>query len=123
MPIQANRHIGPAVQPARYQLLAPDTPDSALWRDPGWWCGGRGMLWKCDKEETKNAVEDHHGDAERFMRRSLEISEKTLGSAHPEVAASRKVFAQVLRTGHRDIEVHRAESQAQDVRARSTRGH
>lgn len=52
------------------------------------------------------AIQGHYGDAERFIRRSLEISEKTLASEHPEVATSRKVFAQVLRTAHRDAEVH-----------------
>jgi tetratricopeptide (TPR) repeat protein len=68
------------------------------------------------------SIQGHYGEAERFIRRSLEISEKTLGSEHPEVAASRKVFAQVLRTGHRDTEVHRAESRAQDMRTRSACG-
>jgi tetratricopeptide (TPR) repeat protein len=68
------------------------------------------------------AIQGHYGEAERFIRRSLEISETTLGSAHPEVAASRKVFAQVFRTGHRDTEVHWAESRAQDTRTRSARG-
>jgi hypothetical protein len=53
------------------------------------------------------AIQGHYKkEAERFIRRSLEISEKTLGLEHPEVAASRKVFAQVLRTGHRDAEAH-----------------
>jgi hypothetical protein len=46
------------------------------------------------------SIQGHYGEAERFIRRSLEISEKTLGSEHPEVAARRKVFAQVLRTEH-----------------------
>lgn len=68
------------------------------------------------------AIQGHYGEAERFIRRSLEISERTLGSAHPEVAASRKVFAQVLRTGHRDTETSRAESWVQDTRTRSARG-
>jgi hypothetical protein len=52
------------------------------------------------------AIQGRYGEAERFIRHSLEISEKTLGSEHPEVAASQKVFAQVLRTGHRDGEGH-----------------
>ncbi len=68
------------------------------------------------------AIQGHYGEAERFIRRSLEISEKTLGSEHPEVATSRKVFAQVFRTGHRDTEAHLAESQAQDIRTRSACG-
>lgn len=68
------------------------------------------------------AIQGHYGEAERFIRRSLEISEKTRGSEHPEVAASRKVFAQVLRPGHRDTEVDRAESRAQDIRTRSACG-
>ena len=68
------------------------------------------------------AIQGHYGEAERFIRRSLEISEKTLGSKHPEVAASRKVFTQVLRTVHRGIEAHRPESQAQDIRTRSVCG-
>ena len=68
------------------------------------------------------AIQGHYGEAERFIRRSLEISEKTRGSEHPEVAASRKVFAQVLRPGHRDTEVDRAESRAQDMRTRSACG-
>jgi len=248
MPIQSNRHVGPAVQPARCRPLTPDVPGSALGQKPGWWGDGRGMLWENDKAEGETAVErgqydkaekffhaaieqveqvgslnprladslneptvlyatqhkhaqaepmfqralgvsvaalgsdhpdvaivlknigilkasqrqyaeadlllsqslsltrrvlghehpivavtmraiavfqalqGHYGEAERFIRRSLEISEKTLGSAHPEVAASRKVFAQVFRTGHRDTEVHRAESRAQDTRTRSARG-
>jgi hypothetical protein len=45
------------------------------------------------------AIQGHYGEAERFIRRSLEISETTLGSAHSEVAASRKVFAQVFPHG------------------------
>ncbi len=65
------------------------------------------------------AVQGHYGEAENFIRRSLEISEKTLGSEHPEVAASLEIFAQVLRTVHRDTEADRAESRAQDIRARS----
>jgi tetratricopeptide (TPR) repeat protein len=68
------------------------------------------------------AIQGRYGEAERFIRRSLEISEKTLGSEHPEVAASRKVFAQVLRTGHRDTEVDRAETWAQNMRTRSACG-
>jgi hypothetical protein len=48
------------------------------------------------------AIQGHYGEAEQFIRRSLEISEKTLGPKHPEVAASRKVFTQVLSTLHRD---------------------
>jgi tetratricopeptide (TPR) repeat protein len=67
-------------------------------------------------------IQGHYGEAERFIRRSLEISEKTLGSEHHEVAASRKVFAQVLGTGHRDTEPRRAEARAQDIRARSACG-
>jgi tetratricopeptide (TPR) repeat protein len=248
MPIQTNRNVGPAVQPARCRTLTPDMPGSALRQKPGWRCDGRGMLWDNYLAEGKTAVErgqydkaenffhaaieqveqvgllnpcladclnelailyakqhkyaqaellfqrslgvsvaalgsdhpdvaivlknigslkasqqqyaeadlllsqslsltnrvlghehpivagmmrtiavfqsiqGHYGEAERFIRRSLEISEKTLGSEHPEVAASRKVFAQVLRTGHRDTEVHRAESRAQDMRTRSDRG-
>jgi len=241
MLIQAKRHVGPAVQPARYRLLTPDSSGSALGLKPGWWCDGRGMLWDDYKAEGKTAVEQgefdkaenffqaaielveqtgsfnpcladclnelailyakqhkyaqaellfqrslglsvaalgsdhpdvaivlknigilkasqrqyaesdlllsrslsltnrvlgqehpivagtmrtialcqiiqgHYKEAERFIRRSLEISEKTLGSEHPEVAASRKVFAQVFHTGQRDIEIYRAESQAQDM--------
>jgi tetratricopeptide (TPR) repeat protein len=68
------------------------------------------------------AIQGHYGEAERFIRRSLEISEKTLGSEHPEVAASRKVFAQVLRPEHRDTEIDRAESRAQDMKTRSACG-
>ena len=68
------------------------------------------------------AIQGHYGEAERFIRRSLEISEKTRGSEHPEVSASRKVFAQVLRPGHRDAEAHQAESRAQDMRTRSACG-
>jgi hypothetical protein len=67
-------------------------------------------------------IQGHYGEAEQFIRRSLEISEKTLGSEHPEVAAGRKVFAQVIRTGYRDTEVYRAESRAQDMRTRSACG-
>ena len=51
------------------------------------------------------AIQGHYGEAERFIRRSLEISEKTRGSEHPEVAASRKVFAQV---SAQDIEIPRS---------------
>ena len=68
------------------------------------------------------AIQGHYGEAERFIRRSLEISEKTLGSEHPEVAASRKVFAQVLRPVHRDTEAPRAEAQAEDMRTRTACG-
>jgi tetratricopeptide (TPR) repeat protein len=240
MPIQTNRHVGPAVPPAGCSTLTPDASGSALGQKPGGWCDGRGLHWDHYKAEGKAAVErgqydkaenffhaaielveqagslnpcladclnelailyakehkyaqaellfqrslgvtvaargsdhpdvaivlknigilkasqrqyaeadlllsqslsltnrvlgqehpiaagmmrtialfqtiqGHYGEAERFIRRSLEISEKTLGSEHPEVAASRKVFAQVLRTGHRDTEVHLAESRAQD---------
>lgn len=67
------------------------------------------------------AIQGHYRDAERFIRRSLEISEKCLGSEHPEVAACLEVFAQVFRTAHRDTQAHRAESRAQDIRARSAR--
>ena len=249
MPVQTNRHVGLAVQPARYRPLTPDASCSALGRQRGWRCDGRGMLWDNYKAEGKTAVKQgeydkaenffhaaiekveqagslnpcladclnelailyakqhkyeqaellfqrslgvsvaalgsdhpdvaivltnigilkasqrqyaeadlllsqslsltnrvlghehpivagtmrtiavfqtiqgHYGEAERFIRRSLEISEKTLGSEHPEVAAGRKVFAQVLRrTEHRDSEVHRAESRAQDMRTRSVCG-
>jgi tetratricopeptide (TPR) repeat protein len=248
MPIQANRHAGPAVLPARCGPPTPDAPGSALGQEPGWWCDGRGMLWDNYKAEGKTAVDreqygkaenffhaaiqqaeqagslnprladclnelailyakqhkyaqaellfqrslgvsvaalgsdhpdvaivlknigilkasqrqyaeadlllsqslsltnrvlghehpivavtmrtiavfqaiqGHYGEAERFIRRSLEISEKTLGSEHPEVTASRKVFAQVLRTGHRDTEAHLAESRTQDMRTRSACG-
>jgi hypothetical protein len=68
------------------------------------------------------AKQGHYGEAERFIRRSLEISEKTLGSEHPEVAASLKVFAQVLRKVHGDTEARRAEARAQNIRTRSARG-
>ncbi|MGH7219816.1 MAG: tetratricopeptide repeat protein, partial [Nitrospiraceae bacterium] len=68
------------------------------------------------------AIQGRYGEAERFIRRSLAISEKTLGSEHPEVAASRKVFAQVLCSGHRDTGVDRAESRAPDMRTRSACG-
>jgi len=248
MPIQTNRHVGPAVQPAQGQPLTLDASGSTLGQKLGWWCDGRGMLWDNYKAEGKAAVErgqydkaenffhaaieqiehvgslnpcladclnelailyakqhkyaqaellfqrslgvsvaalgsdhpdvaivlknigilkasqrqyaeadlllsqslsltnrvlghehptvavtmrtiavfqaiqGHYGEAERFIRRSLAIGEKTLGSEHPEVAASRKVFAQVLRTGHRDTEVHRAESRAQDMRTGSACG-
>jgi len=248
MPIQTNRHVGQAVQPARYRTLTPDPSGSALAQKPGWRCDGRGMLWENYEAEGNTAVErgqyveaenffhaaieqaeqigslnprlagnlnelgilyakqhkyaqaesmfqrslglsvaalgsDHpdvaivlknigilkasqrqyaeadlllsrslsltnkvlgqehpivadtmrtialcqiiqgqYREAERFIRRSIEISEKTLGSEHPEVAASRKVFAQVLHMGHRDTEIHRAESRAQDMRTRSACG-
>jgi tetratricopeptide (TPR) repeat protein len=244
MSIQANRHVGPAVQPPRCRPLNPDTPGSALGRKPGWWCDRPGRLWENYKAEGKTAVErgqydkaenffhaaieqaeqigsinprlagslnelgilyakqhkyaqaellflrslgvsvaalgsdhpdvaiilknigilkasqrqyaeadlllsqslsltnrvlghehptaavtmrtiavfqaiqGHYGEAERLIRRSLAISEKTLGSEHPEVAASRKVFAQVLHTGHRDTEAHWAKSRDQDMRTR-----
>jgi tetratricopeptide (TPR) repeat protein len=68
------------------------------------------------------AIQGHYGEAERFIRRSLEIGEKVLGSEHPEMAASRKVFAQVFRPVLRDTEVHRPESEAQDIRTRSACG-
>ncbi|MBI3806735.1 MAG: tetratricopeptide repeat protein [Nitrospirae bacterium] len=68
------------------------------------------------------AIQGHCGEAERFIRHSLEISEKVLGSEHPEVVASRKVFAQVFHAGHRDTEAHRAEAQAEDMRIRTACG-
>ena len=42
-------------------------------------------------------IQGHYGEAERMIRRSLEIGKKTLGSEHPEVAASTQILAQVLR--------------------------
>jgi len=39
MPIQANRHVGPALQPARCQPLTLVAPGSALGQKPGWWYG------------------------------------------------------------------------------------
>lgn len=53
---------------------------------------------------VSQAIQGYYEDAERFIRRSLEISEKALGTEHPEVVSSRKVFAQVLSTGYRDTE-------------------
>jgi hypothetical protein len=56
-----------------------------------------------------HANQDHCGEGERFIRRALEITEKTLGSEQPEVAASLKVCTQVLRKAHGDTEARRAE--------------
>lgn len=68
------------------------------------------------------AIQGRYGEAEQFIRRSLEISGKTLGSERLEVAASRKVFAQILGMAHRNPAAHRAESRAQDMRTRSACG-
>lgn len=57
MPIQVNRHVGPAVQPERCRPLTCDAPGSALEQKLGWWCDGRGMLWENYKAEGNTAVE------------------------------------------------------------------
>ena len=48
------------------------------------------------------AIQGRYREAERVIRRSLEIGEKVLGSEHPEVAASTQVLAQVLCKVDRD---------------------
>lgn len=83
MPIQTNRHVGPAVQPARYRPLTPDASRSALRRKPGWWCDRRGVLWDHYKAEGKTAVEQGEYDkAENFFHAAIELVEQT-GSLNP----------------------------------------
>lgn len=87
MPIQANRHVGPAVQPARCRpLTTPDVPGLALGQKPGWWCDGRGMLWENDKGEGETAVERGQYDkAENFFHAAIEQAEQ-VGSLNPCLA-------------------------------------
>jgi tetratricopeptide (TPR) repeat protein len=86
MPIQANMHVRPAVQPARGRPLTPDTPDSALEQKPGWWCDGRGMLWEIYKVEGKTAVERGQYDkTENFFHAAIELVEQ-VGSLNPCLA-------------------------------------
>ena len=86
MPIQPNRYVGQAVQPARYRTLMRDESGSALRRKPGWWCDGRGMLWDNYKAEGKTAVEQGEYDkAENFFHAAIELVEQT-GSLNPCLA-------------------------------------
>lgn len=86
MPTQTNRHVGPAVQPARCRTLTSDTPGSALGHKPGWWCDGRGMLWDNYKAEGKTAVDRGQYDkAENFFRAVIEQVEQ-VGSLNPCLA-------------------------------------
>ena len=86
MPIQANRHIDPAVQPARYRPLTPDMPGSALEQKPGWWCDGRGMLWENYEAEGDTAVErGQYVEAENFCHAAIEKAEQS-GSLNPRLA-------------------------------------
>jgi len=88
MPIQANMHVGPAVQPAGCRPLTPDTPGSALEQKPGWWCDGRGMLWQNYKAEGKTAVErGQYVEAENFFHAAIEQAEQ-IGSLNPRLAGS-----------------------------------
>ena len=88
MPIQGNWHVGPAVQPARYQPLTPDASGSALGQKPGWWCDGRGMLWDNYKAAGKTAVERGQYDkAENFFHAAIEQAEQ-IGSLNPRLAGS-----------------------------------
>lgn len=88
MPIQANMHVRPAVQPARYLPLTPDAPGSALEQKPGWRCGGRRMLWENYKAEGKTAVERGLYDkAENFFHAAIEQAEQ-IGSLNPRLAGS-----------------------------------
>jgi hypothetical protein len=45
MPIQTNRNVRTAVQPARYRPLTPEALGSSLAYKPGCWFDSRGMLW------------------------------------------------------------------------------
>ena len=86
MPIQTNRHVGLAVQPARYRTLTPDPSGSALAQKPGWRCDGRGMLWDNYKAEGKTAVKQGEYDkAENFFHAAIELVEQT-GSLNPCLA-------------------------------------
>jgi len=86
MPIQANRHVGPAAQPVRCRPLTPDTSGSALGQQPGWWCQGRGMLWENYKAEGQTAVErGQYGEAENFFHAVIEQAEQ-VGSLNPRLA-------------------------------------
>lgn len=86
MPIQANRHVGPPVQPARCSPLTPDRPGSALEQKPGWWCDGCGMLWDNYEAEGKTAVERGQYDkAENFFHAAIEQVEQ-VGSLNPCLA-------------------------------------
>lgn len=85
MPIQANMHVRPAVQPARCRPL---TPGSALEQKPGWWCDGRGMLWENYKAEGNTAVErGQYNKAENFFHAAIEQAEQ-IGSLNPRLAGS-----------------------------------
>lgn len=88
MPIHANRHIEPAVQPAQCWPRTPDTLGSALEQKPGWWCDGRGMLLENYKAEWNTAVEqEQSGAAENFFHAAIEQAEQS-GSLNPRLADS-----------------------------------
>lgn len=88
MPIQANRHIEPAVQPARCRPLTPDASGLALEQKPEWWCDGRGMLWESTEAEGNTAVErGQYGKAENLFHAAIEQAEQ-IGSLNPRLAGS-----------------------------------
>ena len=50
------------------------------------------------------ASQRHYAEADLLLNQSFLWTNQNLGHEHPEVLSSRKVFAQVLSTGHRDTE-------------------
>jgi len=101
MPIQANKHAGLAVPPAGYQPLTPDAPGSALEQNPGWWSGGRSMLWENDKAEGKTAVEQgHYLKAENVLHSAIEQADQ-VGSLNPRLADSLNELAMLYATQHK----------------------
>src|SRR6185295_11156359 len=85
MPIQANRHVGPAVQLAGCRTLTPDAAGSALGQKPEWWCDGR-LLWDDYRAEGKAAVQRGQYDkAEKFFHTAIELVEQA-GSLNPCLA-------------------------------------
>jgi hypothetical protein len=64
-------------------------------------------------------LKGRYGDAESLYIRCLDIGERALGAAHPDVVMTLQSYAGLLRKLHRKAEARKVEARVRELRAKS----